>query len=272
MSSPPPAGPGESPDPGSGHVPGDAAVNAAARLVRHRNYLSTAQTSFLILILLDTIGLRTLDPDSPDSQSVSQWAWAFLIACGILWLAMTLLIRRENAALRRYPADVRSRARELAGPEWSWRRVGWSVLYVSCALFLGFTLVVMVPMTLDSAAYLDRVGPTAMFTPRSYNYSCDDNGDCTQVTDGVLGTGASVTSYTWPSTVPLGRPFRIYRDLLPWPPFNFDFSNDGNAIVSLCIGLVFDAISAVVVWEAVLWRRGELTVRFTHIRHLGLWW
>jgi len=243
--------------PGEPARPDDAMVHAAARLVRHRNRLATAATFFLILFVLGGLGyFSTLNSDS---QPAPHWFLALVIAFGVLGVAMALIVRREDAALRRFSPEVRSLARTLAGPRWSWRVMGWSLLYLGFAFFLGFT-VISVPMTLDSAGYLAKVGPTATFTPRSYNSSCDDNGNCTQVTDGVLGSGTSATSYTWPRTVPLGRPFRVYRDLVPWPPLDFGFTSDGDAVGFLCIGLLFDAVAVAVVVVVVRWRRGTLVM------------
>jgi hypothetical protein len=251
VSSQPSGGPGEP------AAPGNATVDVAARLVRHRNRLSTAATTFLILFALGGLGyVSTLNSDS---QPAPHWFLALVIAFGVLGVAMALVVRREDAALRRLSPEVRARARALAGRRWSWRVAVWSLLYLTFAFFLGF-LVISVPMTIDSAGYLAKVGPTATFTPRSYNYSCDDNGNCTQVTDGVIGSGASASSYTWPNKVPLDRPFRIYRDLLPWPPLDFNFTSDGGAIGFLCIGLMFDLVAVAIVVFAVKWRRGTLVM------------
>jgi hypothetical protein len=111
------------------------------------------------------------------------------------------------------------------------------VAVIAAAFFFG------VPLAVNGAAYLVGAGQATTFTPESYNYACDSQGDCTQVTQGTLGRGGSPTAYTLPRTVPLHHPFQVQLTFIRWPTTSRIY-NDADARTDLIFGLILTVLGA----------------------------
>jgi hypothetical protein len=117
-------------------------------------------------------------------------------------------------------------------------------------LLLGLA-VICAPVAINGAAYLAGAGTTATFTPTSHEQSRDSKGNCSTVTDGFLGSGAT---WTWHGNVPLGHSFQIREPVVQWAatePIQSDGSAAGNLALGLLGVLAGVLLSALVVLRAV---------------------
>jgi hypothetical protein len=109
--------------------------------------------------------------------------------------------------------------------------------------------VVFLPGEVNSVAYLTGVESHDTFNPVSYAQACG-KGSCSTVTDGFLSSsGADVT---WDSQVPLGRSFPVQVPVWNWGIGHSLVSGDGQAIAELVVGLIFNAITAFMLFAIVM--------------------
>jgi hypothetical protein len=210
-----------------------AIADAVRRLRRQHRWNSAAVWCFILFILAGGGYLSTL---TDGSQPAPKWFAAIVIVIGLLGAAAGLAARRDTVALRALSSDVLSRARGLAGRRWSFIIAYRIMASLGMLLFAWFGSI-SVPAVINGAAYLAGAGPSGMFIGTSYDYSCDSDGNCNQVTNGVLHQGGSATSYTWSAKVPLGHSIPVRLPVIQWP-FTFPVHDTAEAIGSMVAGLL----------------------------------
>ena len=233
--------------------PATAAANPvvadAVRVLNTRRRRSRAcRWLFLVVVVAGGATASTLTDGQTDVGSFPLLADAVSIAIGVALVAALVTAAvgwaRGDQAVARMPPDVRDVAEAVvryqrgnAFPVKFTAVITTIVAVIGAAFFFGL------PMAVNGAAYLTVAGQTVTFTPESYNYACDSQGNCTQVTQGALGRGGSPTAYTWPHAVPLHHPFSVQLTLIRWPtaPRIYDV---GDARTNLIAGLIFVVLGA----------------------------
>jgi len=192
----------------------DPAVAAAMQIMRRRKHGKTATCCLLVALVL-------FAPVCWDAVAAGTPVWFQVIMIAITsvlaaWLVEVIRawvvgdkewgrIPVEVQAAARTIIEYRTRVRDSRGlRKLFWAVVGWSVFSLGLLLLLGLA-VLCAPSAINGAAYLAGAGTTATFTPTSHEQSCDSKGNCSIVTDGFLGSGASRTTWTWHGNVPLGH-------------------------------------------------------------------
>jgi hypothetical protein len=250
-------------DPGLERVAADPAVAAAVQVMRRRKHCKTA-TCWLLFVLVLFV------PVCWDAVATGTPVWFQVIMIAvtsvlIAWLVEVIRtwqagdkewgrIPVEAQAAARTIIEYRTRVRNSRGlRNIFWSVFAWSVFSLGLLLLLGLA-VICAPVAINGAAYLAGAGTTATFTPTSHEQSCDDKGNCSTVTDGFLGSGASRTTWTWHGNVPLGHSFQIREPVVQWAatvPIQSDWSAAGNLALGLVGVLAGVLLSALVVLRAV---------------------
>lgn len=128
------------------------------------------------------------------------------IAVGILIVVVTTSIRRK-AAVGRY--------------------IWWLWMLIPLPLFLVLS---GVPRQVDDVAYLAGAGRLVLFLPQSQGAG---------VTAGVLATGQHIS---WPTTVPVGKPFVVRLPVWDTGSGRTLIPNDTRAATNLAGGLLVDLL------------------------------
>jgi len=143
-------------------------------------------------------------------------------------------------------SEYRTRGRNSRGlRNVLWSVFAWSVFSLGLLLLLGLA-VFCAPVALNGAAYLAGAGTTATFTPTSHEQDCNSKGQCSIVTDGFVGSGASRTAWTWHGNVPLDHSFPIREPVVQWAatlPVQSDWAAVGNLAGGL-LGFLAGALLA----------------------------
>jgi hypothetical protein len=105
--------------------------------------------------------------------------------------------------------------------------------------------VVVLPRTVDAAAYLVGAGGRASFIPASQSVRCGRFG-CQTVTNGLLEVSGHASAATWPGQVPLHAPFTVREPAWNWGAGSELMTDTGNAIVNLVIGVLIDGVGLLV--------------------------
>jgi len=130
--------------------------------------------------------------------------------------------------------------------------VTWILRWVGLALFL-FVAIISVSAPVDGIAYLAGADKTVTFDPISHDTSCSLTGAsyiCSTATDGIMETGGTWVSATWPAVVPLGRQFQVRQPFWRWGLGEALINDDPVAVVAIVIGLLLESAGVLVVITA----------------------
>ena len=245
-------------DPELERVAADPAVAAAVQVMRRRKHCKAA-TSWLFFALVLFV------PVCWDAVATGTPVWFQVIIIAITSVAVAWLVEVirtwqagdkewgripvEAQAAARTIIEYRTRVRDSRGL----RNIFWSVFSVGLLLFLGLA-VLCAPLAVNGAAYLAGAGTTATFTPTSHEQDCNSKGQCSIVTDGFLGSGASRTTWTWHGNVPLDHSFPIREPVVRWAatlPVQSDWSAVGNLVGGLLGFLAGTLLAFLIILRAV---------------------
>jgi hypothetical protein len=130
-------------------------------------------------------------------------------------------------------------------------------------LLLGFWIVLTIsflPNQVNAVAFLAGAGSSTIFFPLSSAQECG-RGGCTTVTNGTIMSGGRIIDATWPHQVPIDQPFSVREPVwVGWGSVQL-VGDDGNAVASIIVGLLFDAIAVVAVVSFVEMVRHRLQRR-----------
>jgi hypothetical protein len=218
----------------------DAQVQRATRLLHRRHgWLLTVLASvgtFLITTLIMGNGLLGTAGWVVALSSTIVIVTVVLIPVGLVAIAV------ETLTLRRYrDPELRSAARNAAGlrPGRPMRerlapRHWLPLTFIAVVLvsYLGLALS-YIPSTINSFGYLAGAGTSETFVPQTVGQVCGGR-SCWDVTHGYLETPNGRQAATWPTAVPLGKPFSVRTPLI-----GGDLAGDrGNAWVNAVLGLL----------------------------------
>jgi hypothetical protein len=127
------------------------------------------------------------------------------------------------------------------------------------ALWIALTISFL-PNQVNAVAFLAGAGHATPFFPSSYAQECG-RGGCTTVTDGTVESGNGIVNATWPYQVPLDRPFSVREPV--WAGYGTVqlVGSDGNAVISVIVGLFFDVIAVIALVSFVVMIRHWLLRR-----------
>jgi hypothetical protein len=242
-------------DPELERAAADPAVAAAMQVMRHRKH-GKAATSWLLfaLVLFAIFSWTAVTAGAPVWFQVIMIAiTSVLVACLVQVIAAwragdkewgRIPVQAQAAALT--IIEYRSRVRNSRGlRNVFWSVFAWSAFSLVVLLFLGLAAF-CAPLAINGAAYLAGAGTTATFTPTSHEQDCNSKGQCSIVTDGFVGGGASRTAWTWHGNVPLDHSFPIREPVVQWAatlPVQSGWSAVGNLVGGL-LGFLAGALLA----------------------------
>jgi hypothetical protein len=88
--------------------------------------------------------------------------------------------------------------------------------HTSTAAPLLAASVYVMPDLVNGFAYLTGHDNAATFLPQAHEQVCTGRYGCSTETTGILVTGHTRTATTWPTQVPLGKPFPVREPVLNW--------------------------------------------------------
>jgi hypothetical protein len=253
-----------------GAVGTEPGVASAVRLLHRRHgWTRITITSFIGCALGEG---ATLNADSQGTP-VPGWWVGITIALAALTAAGIIASVIVSAQLRRTPVQVLAAATPIAARHphrphahhWPARHVVlWTVRWLGMLLIL-FMSVVIVSAPVDGVAYLAGAGKVVTFDPISHQTTCTLTSGttfCDVSTNGLLETGINWVSATWPSAVPLNKPFPVHLPLWRWGIGGGSLiNNDRIAVVAIIVGLLVDAFGVVILIFLVRlardWRRSR---------------
>jgi hypothetical protein len=242
-------------DPELERAAADPTVAAAVQVMRRRKHGQTATSWLLIALVLSAVlSWTAVTAGAPVWFQVMMIAiTSVLVACLVQVIAAwragdkewgRIPVEAQAAALT--IIEDRSRVRNSRGlRNVFWSVFAWSAFSLVVLLFLGLA-VFCAPLAINGAAYLAGAGTTATFTPTSHEQDCNSKGQCSIVTDGFVGGGASRTAWTWHGNVPLDHSFPIREPVVQWAatlPVQSDWSAVGNLVGGL-LGFLAGALLA----------------------------
>jgi len=242
-------------DPELERVAADPAVAAAVQVMRRRKHCKAA-TSWLFFALVLFV------PVCWDAVATGTPVWFQVIIIAITSVAVAWLVEVirtwqagdkewgripvEAQAAARTIIEYRTRVRDSRGlRNIFWSVFAWSAFSLGLLLLLGLAAL-CAPLAVNGAAYLAGAGTTATFTPTSHEQDCNSKGQCSIVTDGFVGSGASRTAWTWHGNVPLDHSFPIREPVVQWAatlPVQSDWAAVGNLAGGL-LGFLAGALLA----------------------------
>jgi Domain of unknown function (DUF4352) len=223
-------------------------VRTVRLLDRRRGWGWTAAGGFLAFLLASAVysNRYSATGSGPVAILVIMMVLAALTIIGVVVvIADSVLLSRRSAVLRWQAvsfADQHSRrAHAYRYPP----RHGFSFLgawvMLACVLGLG---VLFLPGVVNGISYLSG-GNRVMFVPQSWQTTCSYS--CSTSTDGILQTGGTGMSSTWPEQVPLNHPFLVREPLWRWGLGAALINDDKIAVVAICVSLLFIGASVAVV-------------------------
>jgi len=242
-------------DPELERVAADPAVAAAVQVMRRRKHCKAA-TSWLFFALVLFV------PVCWDAVATGTPVWFQVIIIAITSVLVAWLVELirswqagdkewgripvEAQAAARTIIEYRTRVRNSRGlRNIFWSVFAWSAFSLGLLLLLGLAAL-CAPLAVNGAAYLAGAGTTATFTPTSHEQDCNSKGQCSIVTDGFVGSGASRTAWTWHGNVPLDHSFPIREPVVQWAatlPVQSDWAAVGNLAGGL-LGFLAGALLA----------------------------
>ncbi len=230
----------------------DREVAATVRLLhRRRGWAWICVASLVGLVVYAVIGAHLFPNPAGAMAAVSGVIAALLLALAAAGLIVAVV---DTVRLHRRGATVRAQAmgRTSHHPVLAHayrypprhRISGWSGRLV-LVFWLGLT-VAFLPDQVNAVAYLAGAGTSATFFPSSYGQDCGRSG-CSTVTNGTLVMGGSGVHATWPGQAPLGLPFTVRAPVWDgWGSAQL-VADTGNAVGTVIVGLLFDAVGVVAV-------------------------
>jgi hypothetical protein len=242
-------------DPELERVAAEPAVAAAMQIMLRRKHGKTATSWLLIALMLSAILTWTAVTAGPPA-----WFKVIMIAITSVLVAWLVEVIRawqagdkewgripvETQAAALTIIEYRTRVRNSRGlRNIFWSVFAWSAFSLGLLLLLGLAAL-CAPLAINGAAYLAGAGTTATFTPTSHEQDCNSKGQCSIVTDGFVGGGASRTAWTWHGNAPLDHSFPIREPVVQWaatPPVQSDWAAVGNLAGGL-LGFLAGALLA----------------------------
>jgi hypothetical protein len=250
-------------DPELERAAADPAVATAMQVMRRRKHSHTATSWLLVALVLSAIfSWAAVTAGAPVWFRVIMIAiTSVLVACLVevirTWRAGDkewgrLPVQTQAAALT--IIEYRTKARDSRGlRNVFWSVFAWSIFSLGLLLFLGLAAL-CAPLAVNGAAYLAGAGTAVTFTPASHEQDCNSKGQCSIVTDGFVGSGASRTAWTWRGNVPLDHSFPIREPVVQWfatAPVQSDWSAVGNLVGGLLGFLVGALLAFLIILRAV---------------------
>jgi hypothetical protein len=126
-------------------------------------------------------------------------------------------------------------------------------LFLVLALYAAVNIT---PPLVNAVAYLAGTAPVDTFVPQSYKQVCNKGG-CSTDTIGIVQHDGATSGATWHNQVPLGKPFPVRGPVWSWNTGSELTGSTGSAIMSVVLGVLFDAIALLLLLAIVrfLWRR-----------------
>jgi hypothetical protein len=246
-------------------------VAAAVRALHRRDgWTRAAITSFIACALGEGSYASATSQGTPPPR----WFLGIVIALAALTVVSVIAVMVVSSQLGRMPAALRAQAAPIAarhphGPHAHHypprHLVTWIVRWAGMLVIL-FVAVVAIPAPVNGVAYLAGAGRTATFDPLSHQTNCTQY-DCQTSTDGILETGGTGLSATWPNVVPLGRPFQVREPTWRWGLGAALIDSDGIAVGAIVVSLLIEGAAVLVLIRVVrlvrTWRRhrqGQLEI------------
>jgi biotin transporter BioY len=238
-----------------------------ARLVRlhhrRRGWTWVAVISLIGLVVYTGIGVSlfaNLTGTAETASIVPVFVLLALVVIGLVTVIVdTVRIHRADAAVRASASDSVSHyplyAQAHRHPPK--HHVSWA-FGVFALVAMTVVNVAILPIQVNSVAYLTGAESRDTFNPVSYGQACSKGG-CQTVTEGYLSnSGANVT---WEGQVPLGQPFTVRVPVWAWGTGRNLIDGDGTAIAMVIVGLIFDGFSLLLLLVLIVALRHRLSRR-----------